>query len=635
MDNRFIKEYINYYLDLKTQPHYAIMLKGAWGSGKTWFIERVLEEYKAANAQFRYLKVSLYGINSIEQIEDEFYRQLHPILSNKALIFGANVLKNTLKASLKIDLNGDKKSDLDVNTSVPAINLSDFSREPDGFVLVFDDIERTGIDLPILFGYINHFVEVNGYKAILVANEDEITNSNFGEISNDKNSSINYLRTKEKLIGKTFEVTSDLHSACKVFLSALSNSYVASIFKTDIKTIEDLYRSANYNNLRHLRQFFLDVQRITSLLGEKYVKNDEFMRIFCQQLLIFSMEYRGGNISQEEFNSFGQVNYGMFLGEKNAASKYDIIVKKYSSPALSEKILDGKFWRELICDGKVTDFFRAQLDITRFFRSTDAQAWEYLWSFRDLSENMLTEQHSIARDNLFSGKINSLGELLMTTSILLALANEGLTTDAVHDIIDQTKLQIDRHYGNMGPEEIQKESVQLHYTELTAWCGMGFLDRDSDDFKFILEHVKAAKQKRFDASLPEFAVHFSNELQTGNLTFISELSRSNERELNLYSLPFLHLVDPSIFIESYKKLDPIIMRKLAFSLRNRYSDEYTRTSLTEEYKWLISLKTLAVDFTKNAASSPFQIFHVNFFIEYVLTDAIELFNKGNDDISVD
>lgn len=630
MNNTYIKEYINYYLSLTTEPQYAIMIKGAWGSGKTWFIERVLEEYKQTHSEFKFLKVSLYGINSIEQIEDEFYRQLHPILSNKALIFGANVLKNTLKASIKIDLNGDNKSDLDVNTSVPTINLSDFSRKPNGFVLVFDDIERTGIDLPILFGYINHFVEVNGYKSILIVNEDEIINSKQRINNNVEKSCIDYLRTKEKLVGKTFEVTSDLHSACSVFLGVISSSYVANIFKTDMKSIENLYISANYSNLRHLRQFFLDVQRITFLIGEKYVKNDGFMRVFCQQLLIFSMEYRGGNLSYEEFNSIGKVNYGMLPGEKNIENKYDMIVRKYSSPVLTEKLLDGEFWRELICDGKVTDAFLGQLDITRFFRSTDAQAWEYLWNYRELSENILNEQYSIARDNLFSGKITSLGELLMTASILLDMAKESLTTDAVHEIIDETKLHINSYYKRLGPEDIHKEYAQWHYNELTAWQGFGFLDRDSDDFKLILEHIKVAKKKRFEASLPEFAAQFSDELQRGHLTFLSELSQSNKRELNLYDVPFLHFVTPSTFIESYRKLDPIIMKKLAFSLQNRYSDEYTRNRLAEEYNWLVSLNTTAVDFIQNADSSAFQVFHVKFFIDYVLTGAIKLFNKGAD-----
>ncbi|ECJ3119027.1 NTPase KAP, partial [Salmonella enterica] len=608
MHNTYIKDYLEYYLSLKTEPQYAIMLKGAWGSGKTWFIERVLEEYRQKHSEFKFLKVSLYGVNSIEQIEDEFYRQLHPVLSNKALIFGANVLKNTLKATFKIDLNGDNKSDVDVNSNVPTINLSDFTRKPDGFVLVFDDVERAGVDLPILFGYINHFVEVNGYKAILVANEDEIINREKRINNDDEKSRNEYMRTKEKLVGKTFEVTSDLHSACKIFLNVISSLHVANIFKEDMQTIEDLYVSANYNNLRHLRQFFLDVQRIISLLGDKYVSNDEFIRVFFHQLLIFSMEYRGGNLSYEDFNSIGNVNYGMFLGKERVKSKYDMIVEKYSSPVLTEKLLDGASWRELICDGKVTGDLLAQLDITRFFRSSDSQAWEYLWNYRELNETMLYEQYAIAKDNLFSGKITSLGELLMTASILLEMAKEGLTTDDVHDLINETKQNINNYYNRLRAEDVHKEYAQTHYNELRAWRGLGFLDRDSDDFKLIIEHIKIERKKRFDDSISEFALQFRDELQRGKLSLLSELSHSNNRQLNLHDVPFLHLVPADVFIESYRKLDPVIMRKLAFSLRSRYSDADARTRLIEEYNWLINLKDIAVDFIKNSENSVFQVF---------------------------
>ncbi|TLJ13556.1 NTPase KAP [Escherichia sp. E3659] len=628
MHNTYIKDYIEYYLSLKTEPQYAIMLKGAWGSGKTWFIERVLEEYKQKHSEFKFLKVSLYGVNSIEQIEDEFYRQLHPVLSNKALIFGANVLKNTLKATFKIDLNGDNKSDVDINSNVPTINLSDFTRKPDGFVLVFDDVERAGVDLPILFGYINHFVEVNGYKAILVANEDEIINREKRINNDDEKYRNEYMRTKEKLVGKTFEVTSDLHSACKIFLSVISSLHVANIFKEDMQTIEDLYVSANYNNLRHLRQFFLDVQRIISLLGDKYLSNDEFIRVFFHQLLIFSMEYRGGNLSYEDFNSIGNVNYGMFLGKERVKSKYDMIVEKYSSPVLTEKLLDGASWRELICDGKVTGDLLAQLDVTRFFRSSDSPAWRCLWNYRELNETMLYEQYAIAKDNLFSGKITTLGELLMTASILLEMAKEGLTTDDVHDLINETKQNINNYYNRLRAEDVHKEYAQTHYNELRGWRSLSFLDRDSDDFKLIIEHIKIARKKRFDESISEFALQFRDELQRGKSSLLSELSHSNNRQLNLHDVPFLHLVPADVFIESYRKLDPVIMRKLAFSLRSRYSDADARTRLIEEYNWLINLKDIAVDFIQNSENSVFQVFHVKIFIDYVLTDAIKFFSDG-------
>lgn len=629
MTNKHAEEYISYYLDLTTEPQYAIMLKGAWGSGKTWFVESVLESYKAKNENFKFLKVSLYGINSIEQIEEEFYRQLHPVLSNKKLIFGANILKNTLKAAFRVDLNGDGKPESNINLNVPSINLSDFSREPNGFVLIFDDIERSGIDLSLLFGYINHFVEVNGYKAILIANEDEIIKTNKREDKNDEESKAQtqYTRTKEKLIGKTFEINSDLQGACKVFLRVISSSYVANILKSDMQTIEKIYRASGYNNLRHLRQFFLDVERITHLMTETYLKNEDFLRVFYQQMLIFSMEYRGGSLKYKEFDSIGETNWGMIFGAEKVTTKFDDIVKKFSSPVLSDKLLTGEIWRELICDGKVTDALFSQLNASRFFRDNNAPAWKYLWSYQELTESVLNEQSLIARNNLFSRKINLLGELLMTASILLELARNRFINDNIGEITTETKIQIDSYFNNLSPEEIQEEYKNSYRNELQAFCGMGFLNADGNFFKIITEYVKYAKQKRFDASLPEFARQFSEELENGRLTLISELSPNTKRKLNIYALPFLHWVEPDVFIKNYIRLEPVIMRRLNYSLLSRYSDEYNIKNLREEQSWLVSLKIEAQKFIGKSDCSAYDMFHINSLINYALNTAIESFNK--------
>lgn len=628
MINEHAKEYINYYLNLTTEPQYAIMLKGAWGSGKTWFVESVLEDYKIKHENFKFLKVSLYGINSIEQIEDEFYRQLHPILSNKKFIFGANVLKNTLKATLRVDLNGDGKPESNINVNIPSINLSDFGREPNGFVLVFDDIERSGIDLSLLFGYINHFVEVNGYKAILIANEDEVVEKTKLEEKDEKQKvKGQYSRTKEKLIGKTFEINSDLQSACKIFLQVVNSSYVANIFKSDMQTIENLYRASNYNNLRHLRQFFLDAERITHLMKDKYLKNEDFLRVFYQQMLIFSMEYRGGNLNYKDFDLIGETNWGLSLVEGKAITKYDDIIKKYSSPVLSEKILTGEIWKELICDGKATDALFSQLDSTRFFRDNNAPAWQYLWIYQELNEKVLNEQLSIAKKIFFSREITSLGELLMTASIMLELAWNRFIDEQIYEIVKETKIQIDNYFNKLKSEEIQKEYIISHRNELSAFCGMGFLNYDGDNFGNIISYVGLARQKRFDESLHEFADQFSEELENGCLTLIFELSQSTRRRLNIYSSPFLHWVDAQYFIENYMRLEPVIMRRLIYSLHGRYSDGYNIIKLREERQWLISLKFKAEEFMQKSDASAYEKFHLNHLLKFALNEAIESFNK--------
>jgi Cdc6-like AAA superfamily ATPase len=41
--NRHIKEYLAYYIALPHSPHYAVMITGPWGIGKTFLIKKLLQ----------------------------------------------------------------------------------------------------------------------------------------------------------------------------------------------------------------------------------------------------------------------------------------------------------------------------------------------------------------------------------------------------------------------------------------------------------------------------------------------------------------------------------------------------------------------------------------------------------------
>ena len=57
--------------------NYAIMIKGEWGSGKTFFIKKnVVKRYNNA------LYVSLYDVSSIERLSEKIYLE---ILKSKAV----------------------------------------------------------------------------------------------------------------------------------------------------------------------------------------------------------------------------------------------------------------------------------------------------------------------------------------------------------------------------------------------------------------------------------------------------------------------------------------------------------------------------------------------------------------------
>lgn len=169
-ENEHIKEFLRDYAKLNS-PEYAVLIRGEWGAGKTWFVKEV---FNLDNKDKKTLYVSVNGMSSIKDIENDFLTQLHPLLNHKNMRRAGRFLAGTLKATLKIDLNNDGVSDGTANINLPNEKLLESLNLSDDALLIFDDLERCSIPIPNLLGYINQFVEHEGLKVILIANEEEI-----------------------------------------------------------------------------------------------------------------------------------------------------------------------------------------------------------------------------------------------------------------------------------------------------------------------------------------------------------------------------------------------------------------------------------------------------------------------------
>ena len=117
--NEDILNCLNDYLKV-SKPGYAVLLKGSWGCGKTYFVKNWIETLKAEkndNEQFFTLDpiyVSLYGMASTGKIEEELKRAVSPILHSKAMKIAGKVFKVAISAALRynIDLNNDGEADM-------------------------------------------------------------------------------------------------------------------------------------------------------------------------------------------------------------------------------------------------------------------------------------------------------------------------------------------------------------------------------------------------------------------------------------------------------------------------------------------------------------------------------------------
>ncbi|CAI8740921.1 P-loop NTPase fold protein [Pseudomonas chlororaphis] len=367
MPNSHIHDFILDYCLSEAPPNYAILLKGPWGVGKTWFIKKAIQNINNKNVKELY--ISLYGINSFSAIEYEFYRTLHPILSSKGMDLAGKIIRGTLKATLKIDINSDGKDDASTNISIPDINLPEYLKNTSDLVLIFDDIERCSIATSDLLGYINHFVEHQNYKVILVANEAELE-------KNEK-----YRIIKEKLIGKTFEITPELDLVLDKFTS---DTRTEKFYNPHLDLIKQTYSQSKYGNLRHLRQALLDFTRLEQKLPHEVTDSQELVAHLLQLLLIFTFEIRHGEISAKDISSFkfgwlSQISSSA-TEEKTAIAK---LTEKYPRIKNQELLLDADLWIEILDKGIINDnLITKQLKNTKYLISKKTPNWIKLWNFR-------------------------------------------------------------------------------------------------------------------------------------------------------------------------------------------------------------------------------------------------------------
>jgi len=284
--NEHIEENLKHYISMKN-PEYAVLLSGKWGSGKTYFINKYVEDF-GSDDKIKFIKISLFGLSKVTQIDEIIFQKLHPVLGHKYAKMTGSMLKSALKIGLNFDSDEDGKSDGRLTIDPKEFGFfSDDKKSKKELIFIFDDLERTSIALSEILGYINYLVEQSEFKVIILANEDEISDRN------------NFNKFKEKIIGKTFEVQQDLDATFDTFINTVENSNDTLIKHK--KLIKDIFIKAEYNNLRHIRQMILDFEYFYTQLDEKFKKHDDILQNLIYEFFYFFIEIKAGALNSENF----------------------------------------------------------------------------------------------------------------------------------------------------------------------------------------------------------------------------------------------------------------------------------------------------------------------------------------------
>lgn len=371
--NRFIADYLQ-----NDKTTFAMMLSGEWGTGKSFYIKGSLENYVKnwkqqlidkgkGNSRWEQLKnkhqikkydciiVSLYGLSSISEISQRIYFEMRTILKNKsekltsAQAAGKIIGKTLLNAF-------SSKIGFDIETDAGSFDKIYESIDLTGKLLVFEDVERTKIDLEDFFGYVNNLCEQDGVKVLLIADEEKV-----------REKLENYDKIKDKVVGDTIHFEPDLEATLRNIFDIYGFNDVCDL-DADMSDIRKII-----TDRPNFRKVIYACQKVHEIFNHEYFKeykNDDKYKDFRKCIFLstlnfihkFSLSYSNYPNNKKLFSELGTQKYPLpkFVHEyifnqhldetliKECNEDYNFLLNTEASPDKipEEKILLNCYYQE-------------------------------------------------------------------------------------------------------------------------------------------------------------------------------------------------------------------------------------------------------------------------------------------------
>jgi|GEM_PF-2629322 len=292
-------------------PGYAIMVNGPWGCGKTHFINDV---FGPENKKKLY--VSLYGIESVSEIEDRLLSALTSVddvsdsdIGNAGKFFGG--LAGVLGL---VDGDGSSVGAL-AATMGSVVKLKILKNISKDKCLIFDDFERAGIDSTKVLSFLNKFIEHQGMNLIVLCDESQLPKDESGR----------YLSYKEKVVSVTVNLTRSPREIVNILFSS-GGGVPEFLQKKSEEELLGLLEVLDCRNLRTIKYAVDCYARLVRTLGEKGHRHKDSLKLveLIFPCLAFSIGCKTYGLSASTLEKFSVSSSSMgtsyYLRQRNGDS---------------------------------------------------------------------------------------------------------------------------------------------------------------------------------------------------------------------------------------------------------------------------------------------------------------------------
>lgn len=568
--NLHIADYIQHYLKIK-EPHYAVMLTGEWGIGKTFLLKQILRTQKIKKN--KYVLISLYGAASSSDIDTRIYTDTHTILTNNIIKYASSLLKSFLEL-LKF------KTDLGRH-----ILFSKFKRP----LYIFDDLERCQLPIEQTLGYINEFVEHKGKHVIIIGNEKEIKKPE------------SYLSTREKLIGKTLSVQPSTRRALENFNQQLRCTFFREQANINIDTILQIHASSEISSLRILQQSLWDIERVFEALEGAAKLNADFLKNLIDMLLPLSIALKAGEITPSNL-MLRPAQAPSFLRNKSQdpaeLSAFERLERKHPQIDLRDTILNNTLLASILGEGTLsTHALNEHLSTSHYFREpTTLDILNDPFGY----EEPTVQAALSAFENDCRHKAPEIPEdILSRFDLKMRLCSIGLNNKNTSTLLDEEKAYLDTLFNS---EQLPPLSDE-HYTDRRhgIFNGHSFLPHEKKpEYEAFFEHYK-----RFDRTLAfqqevAAAHNLLAEMESQPDLYIQKLICTDSNSSHYVPEGVLCKINAHEFANTLQTLPPAQQSQVLSAFNKRYG--FTGRMTPCETQWLIEVIESLIGITQHASA---------------------------------
>lgn len=412
MQTDHIKDIITEYLN-KEKTQYAILVNGTWGSGKTFFWKSEIEKL-VRNISLKPIYISLNGLKSIEQLQQQLMIKLLPLISkaeNKTLKNALTLIGNVGNRFSKAILR------LDFSSILSGVSLDGFTFSDK--VICFDDLERCQIPIKEVLGFINDFVEHRNLKCLILADENKI-------IPIETNGVTDYVNIKEKVIGRVLNYEPELEKVIPaLFDKHKNNAAYYDFLQVHKEYILGIFFEYEEHNLRVI-SFFLDsLEKLFTQLVDVDLQYQKESILFAA---LISIEFKSGTLTTDkDSKDLENVTYFWYQNMGSESSINSLLNIPDTEETAPEPTYAQKFYLKYV-DSRVEEFQYFQsifsyiisgyLDVSKFAQELEDRKPEQgkieeqklvqlcSYDFRSLSsddfDSLKTEVMSFAEDGVYS-----------------------------------------------------------------------------------------------------------------------------------------------------------------------------------------------------------------------------------------